>query len=58
LATKELAVASLQHAFSHFLFTREFLAENNMTVVPHPAYFSLFLRLKVKLKAAILTQLR
>jgi hypothetical protein len=26
------------------------LTENNMTVVPHPYYFSLFLRLKIKLK--------
>jgi hypothetical protein len=31
-------------------FTREFLAINNMTVVPHPPYFSLFPLLKIKLK--------
>jgi hypothetical protein len=24
-------------------FTREFLTKNNMTVIPHPPYFSLFL---------------
>jgi hypothetical protein len=34
--TKELAVASWQHTVSHFLFTREALTKNNMTVVPHP----------------------
>jgi hypothetical protein len=32
------------------LFTREFLAKNNMTVVPHPPYFSLFPELKIKIK--------
>jgi hypothetical protein len=31
-------------------FTREFLAKNNMTVVPHPPYFSLFAQLEIKLK--------
>jgi hypothetical protein len=31
-------------------FTREFLTRNNKTVVPHPPYFSLFPRLKIKLK--------
>jgi hypothetical protein len=31
-------------------FTTEFLATNNMTVPPHPTYFSLFPRLKVKQK--------
>jgi hypothetical protein len=29
---------------------REFLTKNNMTVVPHPLYFPLFPRLKIKLK--------
>jgi hypothetical protein len=28
----------------------KYLPQNNMTVVPHPPYFSLFPRLKVKLK--------
>jgi hypothetical protein len=36
LVTKELAVASQQHTVSHFLFTREVLTKNNMTLVPHP----------------------
>jgi hypothetical protein len=31
-------------------FTREFLTRNNMTVVPHPPNFSLFPKLKIKLK--------
>jgi hypothetical protein len=31
-------------------FTGEFLTQNNMTVVPHPPYFPLFPRLKIKLK--------
>jgi hypothetical protein len=31
-------------------FAREFFTKNNKTVVPHPPYFSLFLRLKIKLK--------
>jgi hypothetical protein len=39
-------------------FTREFLTKNNMTVILHPPYFFLFPRLKIELKAAILTQLR
>jgi hypothetical protein len=30
--------------------TREFLTRNNVTVILHPPYFSLFPRLKVKLK--------
>jgi hypothetical protein len=37
--------------YSHTsFFTREFLSKNNMTAVPHPPYFSLFSRLKIKLK--------
>jgi hypothetical protein len=31
-------------------FTKEFFTKNNMTVVPHPPYCSLFPRLKIKLK--------
>jgi hypothetical protein len=30
------------------IFTREFFTKNNMTVVPHPSFFSLFLRLKTR----------
>jgi hypothetical protein len=30
-------------------FTRELLTKNNMNVIPHPPYFSLFPRLKIKL---------
>jgi hypothetical protein len=29
-----------------------FLTKNNLTVVPHPPYFSLFPRLKIKLKGS------
>jgi hypothetical protein len=58
LATKELAVAPWQHNVSHFLFAREFLTKNNMTVIPQPSYLSLFPQLKINWKAAILTQLR
>jgi hypothetical protein len=47
LATNEMAAASWQATVSHFLFfTRELLTKNNMTVVSHPPYFSLFFRLK------------
>jgi hypothetical protein len=31
-------------------FTRQFLTKNNMTVVPHAPYFSLFSQLRIKLK--------
>jgi hypothetical protein len=31
-------------------FTRAFWTKNNMTIVPHPPHFSLFPRLKIKLK--------
>jgi hypothetical protein len=31
-------------------FIREFFIKNNMTVTPHPPHFSLFPRLKIKLK--------
>jgi hypothetical protein len=42
--------------FSHYgiFFTKK---GNNMTVLPHPPYFSLFPRLKIKLKGIIWTQL-
>jgi hypothetical protein len=36
--------------FHTSFFTREFMTKNNMTVVPHPLCFSLFPRLKIKLK--------
>jgi hypothetical protein len=32
------------------LFHQGFLTKNNMTLVPHPPYFTLFHRLKIKLK--------
>jgi hypothetical protein len=35
---------------SHFLLPGNFLSKNNMALVPHPPYFSLFSRLKMKLK--------
>jgi hypothetical protein len=38
------------HCLTLPFFTREFLTKNNMTVVPHPPYFSLFPRLKIKLR--------
>jgi hypothetical protein len=50
LPTKELAVASRQRTVSHFLFTKELLTKYNIIVVPDPPYFSLFPRLKIKLK--------
>jgi hypothetical protein len=37
------------HTLTTF-FTREFFTKKNMTVVPHPPIFSLFPRLKIKLK--------
>jgi hypothetical protein len=52
LATKELAVSSQQSAVSHFLFYQEIFYQNNMTVVPHLPYFSMFPRLKLKLKGS------
>jgi hypothetical protein len=49
LATKELAVTSRQHTTQRFLFHQGiFDKKNNMTVVLHPPYFSLFPRLKKK----------
>jgi hypothetical protein len=38
------------HCLTFPCFAREFLTKNNMTVVPHPHYFSRFPRLKIKLK--------
>jgi hypothetical protein len=50
LATKELAVHH-NNALSHTsFFTMDFLTKNNMTDIPHLPYFSLFPRLKIKLK--------
>jgi hypothetical protein len=42
LATNELAFASRQRSAIHFLFHNEFLTRSNMSVVPHPPYFSIF----------------
>jgi hypothetical protein len=55
---KKPAVASRQCTTWHFpLSPGNFFTRNHMTDLPHPPYFSLFPRLKVKLKASILTQL-
>jgi hypothetical protein len=51
LATTELAVELQQRAVSHFLFHQGIFDKTNMTVVPHPQYFSLFRRLKIKVKS-------
>jgi hypothetical protein len=48
--TRELTAASRQRTTSHSLFHQGLFYQNNMTVAPHPPYFSLFLRLKIKLK--------
>jgi hypothetical protein len=37
---KKLAVASRQRTVSHLLFQEGIFVQNNMTVVPHPPYFS------------------
>jgi hypothetical protein len=50
LETKELAVASQQCTISYFIFNQRFFDQNNKTVIPHPPYFSLITRLKIKLK--------
>jgi hypothetical protein len=50
LTTKELAVASRQGTVTRFLFHQEFLTENKMIAIPHPAYFSFFPQLKTELK--------
>jgi hypothetical protein len=50
LAIKEQAVASRQRTVSRFLFHHEILIKNNMTIVPHQPYLSLFPRLNLKLK--------
>jgi hypothetical protein len=39
-----------QFTVSHFLSTRELLIKNNMAIVFHPPYFSMFPWLKIKLK--------
>jgi hypothetical protein len=51
LATKELVVASRQRTVPHFLIHQGIFDKNDMTVVPHPLYFSLFPQLKIKLKS-------
>jgi hypothetical protein len=51
LAAKELAAAARQRTVTDFLLSPGiFFTEANMTVVTHPLYFSLFPRLKIKLK--------
>jgi hypothetical protein len=52
LATKELSLASRQRTVSHLLLHHKMFDKNNLT------YFSLFPRLKIKLKASVLTQLK
>jgi hypothetical protein len=48
---KELAVTSGQCTVSHFLFHQGiFFTKSSVTVSPHPPYFSLFPRLKLKLR--------
>jgi hypothetical protein len=49
---KELALNhdNASYPVSLFFFHQESLDQNNMTVVPHPHRFSLFSRLKIKLK--------
>jgi hypothetical protein len=51
LATKD-CVLHYEKAPSQttYFCTREFLTKNNMTVFPHSSYFSLYPRLKIKLK--------
>jgi hypothetical protein len=50
LATKELAVASRQRTLSHFLVHQGAFDQQQHGCHPHTPYFSLFPRLKVKLK--------
>jgi hypothetical protein len=38
--TKELDVLSQQNPASQFLFHQGILTKSNMTVIPHPSYFS------------------
>jgi hypothetical protein len=48
-----MAAVSLQRTVSRFLVHQglSFLTKNNMTVIPHPSYSSLFPQLKVKLNS-------
>jgi hypothetical protein len=59
---RELAVTSWQSTVSHFLFTREFVDKNNMTVAPpiHPTHLTglCFPDWQKNWEAAILTELR
>jgi hypothetical protein len=50
LATKELAVVSRLRTASHFILHKGIIDQKNTIVAPHPPYFSLFSRLKIKLK--------
>jgi hypothetical protein len=52
LVTKELAVASWQCTVSHFLFRQGIFGQKQHDCHPHPAYFSLFHRFKLKLKCS------
>jgi hypothetical protein len=47
---KNQAVASRQRNILHFLFHWGFFNQKHVTVIPNPLYFSLLLRLKIKLK--------
>jgi hypothetical protein len=38
------------NTLSHIFFNKKFSTKKNMTIVPHPPYFSLFHQLKIKLK--------
>jgi hypothetical protein len=50
LATKELHVALRHRTVSHFLFHQGIFDHRQHDCHPHPPYFSLFPRLKIKLK--------
>jgi hypothetical protein len=51
LTTKELAVTSCKQTASHFISHQGFFfTQIDMNVVLHPPYFSLYLRLKIKLR--------
>jgi hypothetical protein len=50
LATKELAFALRQRTISHFIFRQRIFDHNYHDCAHHPPYFSVFPRLKIKLK--------